>query len=127
MQLEFMKEPLYTLLAGITGGLVNLHIQGKDQKVTATVYKIFMAFVFGFTGALFMAPIVIEYFNISGRSEYGAVFIISIITEMILLTIVKIIQYFLSDPLYLIKILLQMKGIAPPADIDSEKEEGTDV
>lgn len=129
MNFEYFKEPFYTILAGISGGLINLYFNNQNDLhgSTVSIFKIIMALLFGFSGAIFIAPLAIEYLNISGRSMYGIIFITSVLTELLLLTFVKLFTAFVKDPFLLIKLWLQTKNPnlkfdAPKKDIEQEDE-----
>ena len=120
MDIENYRESIYTILAGISGGIINMYI-GNDGSNKTSIFRLLMALVFGLSGALFLAPIASEYLELSDRAEHGVTFLVSVLTELILMTFINVFTVLMRNPAFIISAIFKMGLIS--IDANKKREE----
>lgn len=93
--LEKFLQWLVSFVTALIGGSAVIAVyvwksEKQDKNVKITKKKILLSLFFGITGAFFIAPMIVEYWNLSGSMATGAGFLSAFAANVILEVIANV-------------------------------------
>lgn len=87
-------DSLITVITGISGGAAGLYLFWKDKEDAEKVTKLraFIFIVLGLFGCFFIAPAIIEYFELKDGMAAGTSFLTAVFTDTLLVSLYKVVK-----------------------------------